>query len=252
ISTFISAMLDALAATLDALPTQPGCYLFRDKKGAIVYVGKAKSLRARVRQYFQPGTGDYRYFVPLLERVLGQIETVVTASEKEAVLLENSLIKQHKPKYNVRLRDDKDYLSLRLDKKVPWPRLEVVRRPSADGAAYFGPYPSATSARRTLHLVNKHFKLRTCDDTQFASRTRPCLEYQIKRCSGPCVLPVEKRVYDAQVNYVELFLLGKNDELSKRLEAEMQTASREMEFERAAALRDQLFAIRAIQEQQRV
>ena len=146
-----------LRARLDGLPASPGCYLFRNKKGAVVYVGKARSLRQRVRQYFQPNSSDYRYFIPLLERVLGDIETVVTATEKEAVLLENSLIKQHRPKYNVRLRDDKDYLSVRLDKRVAWPRLEVVRRPRADGAVYFGPYPSATEARRTLKTINRHF-----------------------------------------------------------------------------------------------
>jgi excinuclease ABC subunit C len=191
---------------LETLPTGPGCYVFRGKKGQVLYVGKAKSLRARVRQYFQPNSSDYRYFIPLLERTLGDIETLVTASEKEAVILENSLIKQHRPKYNVRLRDDKDYLSVRLDKRAKWPRLEVVRRPRADGAEYFGPYPSATEARRTLKLINRHFQLRTCDDLQFASRTRPCLEYQIKRCPGPCVLPVEPEAYGAQVRYVELFL----------------------------------------------
>jgi excinuclease ABC subunit C len=245
-------MNETVQSKLETLPTQPGCYLFRDKKGKIVYVGKAKSLRSRVRQYFQPGTTDYRYFIPLLDRVLADIETIVTASEKEAVLLENALIKEHKPRYNVHLRDDKTYLSLRLDPKKEWPRLEVVRRPSPDGADYFGPYPSATAARRTLHLVNKHFKLRTCDDTMFKSRTRPCLEYQIKRCPGPCVLPVDKSDYSKQVKFVELFLEGKNAELAQRLEAEMKNASRELEFERAASLRDQLHAVKSIQERQRV
>lgn len=243
---------ETIAAKLDTLPAQPGCYLFRDRKGTIIYVGKAKNLRARVRQYFQPSTSDGRYFVPLLERVLGDIETIVTANEREAVLLENSLIKEHKPRYNVRFRDDKDYLSLRLDKSVEWPRLEVVRRPRPDGASYFGPYPSATAARRTLRLVNKYFKLRTCDDTQFAHRTRPCLEYQIKRCPGPCVLPVDREEYAAQVRFVELFLEGKNDELVRRLESDMRAAAQQLEFERAAQLRDQLAAVRMIQEQQRV
>ncbi len=243
---------EELQARLETLPTAPGCYVFKNKKGAVVYVGKARSLRARVRQYFQPGSNDYRYFVPLLERVLGDIETVVTASEKEAVLLENSLIKQHHPKYNVRLRDDKDYLSVRLDKKAAWPRLEVVRRPRADGAEYFGPYPSATDARRTLQLVNRYFQLRTCDDDEFASRARPCLEYQIKRCPGPCVLPVDKAAYDAQVRYVELFLRGRNNELVEGLEREMKSAARELDFERAARLRDQITAVQRVTETQRV
>ncbi len=237
---------------LETLPTGPGCYIFRGKRDQVLYVGKAKSLRARVRQYFQPNSSDYRYFIPLLERTLGDIETVVTASEKEAVILENSLIKQHRPKYNVRLRDDKDYLSVRLDKQAPWPRLEVVRRPRADGAEYFGPYPSATEARRTLKLINRHFQLRTCDNQQFASRTRPCLEYQIKRCPGPCVLPVPPELYGAQVRYVELFLRGRSAELIASLEDEMRAAARDMEYERAARIRDQITAVRRVTETQRV
>lgn len=243
---------EELQAQLETLPTGPGCYVFKGRKGQVIYVGKAKSLRARVRQYFQPNGSDYRYFVPLLERTLGSIETVVTASEKEAVLLENSLIKQHKPRYNVRLRDDKDYLSVRLDRAAPWPRLEVVRRPKVDGAEYFGPYPSATDARRTLRLVNRHFQLRTCDDEEFAARTRPCLEHQIKRCAAPCVLPVDRAAYDAQVGYVELFLRGKSTELAQGLEAEMKSAARALDFERAARLRDQITAIGRVTETQRV
>jgi excinuclease ABC subunit C len=245
-------MDEALLARLETLPTSPGCYLFRDKKGKIIYVGKARSLRQRVRQYFAPNSSDYRYFVPLLEKVLGDVETVVTATEKEAVLLEDALIKEHKPKYNVKLRDDKSYLSLRVDRKREWPLVEMVRRPSADGAHYFGPYPSASSARRALKLVNKHFKLRTCSDTMMASRTRPCLEYQIKRCPGPCVYDIDHDAYLQQVKYAELFLEGKNDELSKRLEAGMKESAKSLDFERAATLRDQLTSIREVQERQRV
>lgn len=243
---------EELQARLETLPTGPGCYVFKGNKGQVLYVGKARSLRSRVRQYFQSGSSDNRYFIPLLERTLADIETVVTASEKEAVLLENSLIKQHKPRYNVRLRDDKDYLSVRLDKSAAWPRLEVVRRPRADGAEYFGPYPSATDARRTLQLVNRHFQLRTCGDDEMASRTRPCLEHQIKRCPGPCVLPVDKAEYDGQVRYVELFLRGKNTELVEGIEREMKSAARALEFERAGRLRDQITAVQRVTETQRV
>jgi len=245
-------MNETVLARLETLPTAPGCYLFRDSKGVIVYVGKARNLRARVRQYFAPGSTDYRYFVPLLEKVLGDIETVVTETEKEAVLLEDSLIKEHKPRYNVRLRDDKTYLSIKLDLRKEWPRLEVVRRPAADKANYYGPYPSATAARRALKLVNKHFKLRTCDDGTMAARTRPCLEYQIKRCPAPCVYEVDKEAYAQQARFVGLFLEGKNDELAKRIEADMKDAARQLAFERAAQLRDQLSAIREVQERQRV
>ncbi len=248
----MSGFSDEIRAKLDTLPTSPGCYLFKEKSGKVVYVGKATSLRARVRSYFQPGTSDYRYFIPLLERVLADIDTIVTANEKEAVLLENALVKEHKPRYNVKLRDDKNYLSIRLDSKRPWPRLEVVRRPTMDGAEYYGPYPSATSARRTMRLCNKYFKLRTCDDHEFASRTRPCLEHQIKRCSAPCVLPVPPEEYFQQVRFVGLFLAGKNDELKKRLETDMKAAATEMEYERAGALRDQLWAVDKVLERQRV
>src|SRR3954465_8354129 len=180
-------MTPELAAKLDNLPTSPGVYLFRGKEGEMLYVGKARSWRSRVRSYFQDSNSDTRYFITLLSRELTDIETVVVGSEKEAALLENTLIKEHQPRYNVKLRDDKEYLSLRLDPKAAWPRLEVVRRPARDGALYFGPYHSATSARQALRGVNRHFQLRTCTDHDFASRIRPCLQYQIKRCTGPCV-----------------------------------------------------------------
>src|SRR5947209_4959312 len=181
-----------ITAKLDALETKPGVYLFKDKKGQVVYVGKAKSLRSRVRSYFQEGSSDTRFFIPILHKVLGDLDTIVTGTEKEAMILENNLIKEHHPRFNVKLRDDKEYLSIRLDPKAEWQRLDVVRRPSPDGARYFGPYHSATAARRTLHLVNKHFQLRTCSDQEMKMRKRPCLQYQIKRCPAPCVYEVDK------------------------------------------------------------
>ncbi|MEO6417906.1 MAG: GIY-YIG nuclease family protein, partial [Polyangiaceae bacterium] len=137
---------EAVTEKLESLPVAPGVYLFRDKKGAVVYVGKAKSLRSRVRSYFQAGSSDARYFIPLLQTTIGDLETIVTGSEKEATILENNLIKEHHPRYNVKLRDDKEYLSLRLGVDHMWPRLDVVRKPTQDGARYFGPYHSATSA----------------------------------------------------------------------------------------------------------
>ena len=187
-----------------------------------------------------------------LERELTDIETFVTHTDKEAALLENQLIKSHQPKYNVKLRDDKEYLSLRLDAKKPWPRLEVVRRPKPDGAQYFGPYHSATAARQTLRLVNRYFQLRTCTDTEFRLRSRPCLQYQIKRCPGPCVLEVDQEEYRAQVANVARFLDGRHDELVRDLGARMTDASGELEYERAAVYRDQLRAVERAQEEQRV
>jgi len=237
---------------LDGLPVSPGCYVFIGDKAEVLYVGKAKSLRSRVRSYFQEAGSDERYFIPLLRRVVVDLETVVTTSEKEAAVLENELIKRHQPRFNIKLRDDKDFLCLRLDASVPWPKLDTVRRPTPDGARYFGPYHSATSARRTLHLVNKHFQLRTCSDAEFAMRKRPCLQYQIKRCPGPCVYDVDRDVYGVQVNAVGLFLEGRHDELSSELETRMREAAIGMEFERAAIYRDQIHAVVAIRENQRV
>jgi len=244
----------AILEKLDGLPVQPGVYLFKDKKGEVVYVGKAKSLRSRVRSYFQSGTSDVRYFIPILQRTIGDLDTIVTGSEKEATILENTLIKEHKPRYNVKLRDDKDYIVLRLSLDHTWPRLEVVRARSAvhDGARYFGPYHSATAARRTLHLINKHFQLRTCGDLELAGRRRPCLQYQIKRCPAPCVYEVDKRWYDEQVDAVAKFLDGRHDELSQELAQRMKESSRHMRFELAAVYRDQLRAIDKVREEQRV
>jgi excinuclease ABC subunit C len=243
---------DAAQRKLDKLPASPGVYVFHGADERVLYVGKARSLRNRVRSYFQPGSSDLRAFVSRLERELTDIETFVTHTDKEAALLENQLIKSHQPKYNVKLRDDKEYLSLRLDAKKPWPRLEVVRRPKPDGAQYFGPYHSATAARQTLRLVNRHFQLRTCTDTEFRLRSRPCLQYQIKRCPGPCVLAVDEEEYRAQIANVARFLDGRHDELVRDIDDRMKGASGELEYERAALYRDQLRAVERVQEEQRV
>jgi len=243
---------DELAARLTALPAQPGCYLFRDNAALVLYVGKAKSLRSRVRSYFQTGSTDERAFIPWLRLHLYEIETIITATEKEAAILENSLIKEHRPKYNVKLRDDKEFLNLRLDPRLPFARLELVRRPTVDGARYFGPYPSATAARRTLHLVERHFQLRTCSDRELATRKRPCIQFQIKRCPAPCVNDIDRDAYRAQVHAVTLFLEGRHDEVTNWLNERMLQASQALDFEVAATLRDQVQAIQQVREQQRV
>ncbi len=241
-----------LAEILERLPTQPGVYLMKDRRGKIIYVGKAANLRNRVRQYFQPASGDTRDFVPLLEGIVGDIETVVTSNEKEALLLENNLIKRHQPRFNVKLTDDKNYLVLRLDPRAAWPRLEVVRKMADDGARYFGPYHSATACREALRVVNRHFQLRICTDHTLASRKRPCLQYQIKRCLAPCVLAVPPEDYAEQVRFVSLFLEGKSDELLDDLRLRMKDAAGRMAFERAATLRDQVRALESVLESQRV
>ena len=209
-------------------------------------------LRNRVRQYFQPATGDSRDFVPLLEGIVADIETVITTNEKEALLLENTLIKRHQPRFNVNLKDDKNFLVLRLDPKAEWPRLEVVRRLGDDGAHYFGPYHSATSCREALRVVNRHFQLRTCTDHVLHNRRRPCLQYQIKRCPAPCVLPVAREQYDEQVRDVRLFLDGKSDELIDRLTGRMKDAAARTDFEIAAEIRDQIRALEVTLEEQQV
>ena len=226
------------------IPTQPGVYLMKDRAGRVVYVGKAINLRNRVRQYFRPGA-DSRFFVAagLLGRVLHDIETVVVDTEKEALLLENHLIKKHQPRFNVNLRDDKQYLVLRIDTAKPFPRVEVVRNMKDDGARYFGPYHSATSARETLRTLNRHFQLRTCTDHVMATRKRPCLQYQIKRCPGPCVFAVDEKAYGEQVEDVSMFLAGKNKELVTRLRGRMKSMSEAEEFEAAAQARDSLWAV---------
>ncbi|HTV20846.1 MAG TPA: excinuclease ABC subunit UvrC [Polyangiaceae bacterium] len=243
---------DELETRLGLLPARPGCYIFRDRRGEVLYVGKAKSLRSRVRSYFQAGSSDDRAFLPFLRSAFGRFETIVTETEKEAAILENSLIKEQRPRFNVKLRDDKEFLTLRLDSTQDWPRLDLVRRPEPDRARYFGPYHSATAARRTLHLVEKHFQLRTCSDRDFETRKRPCLQYQIKRCSGPCVYDVDKGLYDQQVRAVSLFLEGRHDELSRELDGRMRSASDDLEFELAALYRDQIQAVESVRQQQRV
>ncbi|HUH03452.1 MAG TPA: excinuclease ABC subunit UvrC [Kofleriaceae bacterium] len=228
----------------ERIPTLPGVYLMKDRSGAVIYVGKAINLRTRVRQYFRPG-GDSRFFVAagLLGRVLHDIDTVVVDNEKEALLLENHLIKQHQPRFNINLRDDKQYLVLRIDTRTPYPRVEVVRNIRDDGARYFGPYHSATSARETLRTLNRHFQLRTCTDHVLHTRGRPCLQYQIKRCPAPCVFPVDPQAYAESVEDVGMFLGGKSDELVKRLRARMDAKAEAEEYEAAALTRDSLVAV---------
>ena len=241
-----------LAEILEGLPAAPGVYLMKDHRGKTVYIGKAAVLRNRVRQYFQPASGDSRDFVPLLEGIVADIETVITSNEKEALLLENTLIKKHQPRFNVNLKDDKNYLVLRLDPAAEWPRLEVVRKLGDDGASYFGPYHSATSCREALRVVNRHFQLRTCTDHVLHNRRRPCLQYQIKRCPAPCVLPVAREAYAEQVRDVGLFLDGKSDELMDRLRVRMKDAAARTDFEVAADIRDQVRALEVTLEEQRV
>lgn len=238
-------------AKLEFIPHEPGCYLMKDKQERIIYIGKAKDLKNRVRNYFQ-SSSDTRHFVKKLPHILDDIETIITANEKEALILENTLIKLHKPRYNVLLKDDKNYASLRINMRADWPRVEVVRKQRDDGAKYFGPYSSGSAVRHTLNVINRHFQLRTCSDSVLANRTRPCLQYQIKRCPGPCVYDIEREGYMGNVRDTVLFLEGKGSELTERLREKMMEASEELEFERAAQFRDQIQSIEQVLLKQRV
>ena len=244
--------------TLGALPAAPGVYVMRDADGAVLYVGKATNLRSRVRSYFNK-SGDTRFSVQFLRRLVAQVECVVTASEKEAFLLENTLIKEYKPRYNIRLRDDKTYISLRLRMNHDYPRLEVVRvrrhvRPRGGSPAdlYFGPYTSSGAVHETLKFLLKVFPVRTCKDSVFANRTRPCLLYDVGKCCGPCVLPVGKDEYARLVEQVTLFLRGHSDEVRRLLAGRMQEFAEAMEYERAALVRDRIAALDATLERQQV
>jgi excinuclease ABC subunit C len=241
----------ALEEKLERLSTAPGVYLMKDAAGEVIYVGKAVNLRSRVRSYFGRSS-DTRAFIPFLESVLADVDTVVVSNEKEALLLENELIKRHQPRFNVLLKDDKNFICLRLDPSGEWPRLEVVRRFKRDGASYFGPYASASSIRETLRIINRYFQLRTCSDHVLHHRRRPCLLHQIGRCPAPCVYDVSPTDYAQSVREVALFLEGKGGELVVALRGRMKAAAQALRFEQAARLRDQLFAIERSLERQKI
>lgn len=240
----------ALAEKASGLPTTPGVYLFKDARGKVIYVGKAKRLRDRVRSYLN--AADTRYTVQFLMDRAADIETLVTASETEALILENNLIKQYKPRYNVKLKDDKSYLSVKITTKDAWPRIIVTRKITRDGNTYLGPFGSAAGLRDTVDTVRKVFPLRTCSDTVFRNRSRPCLEYQIKRCMAPCVLEVDRDEYGKHLAGATQLLEGKTEALVGDLTAAMTTAADEERFEDAARVRDRIAAISKVAEKQQV
>jgi len=240
----------SLNEKLAGLPSRPGVYLMRDRSAKVIYVGKAKDLRARVRGYFNAPDG--RSQIAFLVRRVDDIDTLVTSNDKEALILENNLIKQYKPRYNIRLKDDKSYLSIKVTTQHPWPRILATRKIVKDGNRYFGPFSSAVAARETIDIIEKHFQLRNCTDHNFRNRSRPCLQYQIKRCTGPCVLPVDPEVYREQVRQAMLFIEGKEHELIAELKQRMQEKSDALEFETAARIRDQIQAVETTLEKQRM
>ncbi len=247
-----AAVNDEICRKLDAIAPRPGVYLLKDRAGKVLYVGKAKSLRSRVRAYFRPGDeGDGRFQVRFLMRKVLDFDTLVTTSEKEALILENNLIKQYHPRYNIRLKDDKSYLSAKITSH-PWPRITVTRRIVKDGGTYLGPFGSADGLRETIDVIRKIFPLRTCSDAVFRNRARPCIEYQIKRCLGPCCLPVDRAEYERHLRAARMLLEGKNLELLRELREQMKSHADRLEFEDAARMRDRVRAIEKTVERQTV
>jgi excinuclease ABC subunit C len=243
---------ELLARKLEQLPADPGVYLFRDAAAELLYVGKARSLRQRVRGYFQPGRADHRLATFFIDRDVADLEFIVTRSEKEALLLENNLIKKLKPRYNLRLRDDKTFLSIRIDPRDRFPRIVPTRRVKKDGALYFGPYAHAAALRKTLRFLRSFVPLRDCKDSEFKTRTRPCLEHEIGRCSAPCVGLIEEDAYHRDVDRALAILRGDASELVKTLRREMTAASERLHYERAAQLRDWLKSLEQSLERQEV
>jgi excinuclease ABC subunit C len=241
-----------LEEKLRNLPVSPGVYLHKDEAGKIIYVGKAKNLRNRVRSYFQSGRGHDRKTRELVRRI-SDLEFIVTDTEVEALVLESNLIKRHRPRYNVLLKDDKQYPHLKLTINEPFPRVMITRRVQRDGALYFGPYLPASLARRTIDLINRTFQLRTCDIEIDGKLPRPCLEYHIKRCLGPCVKGLcAPEEYMESVRDVRLFLEGRNRELADEYAGRMERASEEMRYELAAKYRDLRKVVLAVSEQQKM
>lgn len=230
------------------LTDRPGVYRMLDDKGTVIYVGKARNLKRRVSSYFNRTLTDRKTIA--LVRQIRHIEVTVTNTEAEALILENNLIKQYRPRYNVLLRDDKSYPYIYLSSHQEYPRLAMYRGSRRGQGRYFGPYPSALAVRETLNHLQKVFPIRQCEDTFFRNRSRPCLQHQIKRCTAPCVGLITPEAYAEDVRHVEMFLEGKSAEVIDELVRQMEAASEALEFEHAAQLRDRIGLLRKIQERQ--
>lgn len=251
-----------LPEKLETIPAGTGVYMMKDAKNEVIYVGKAKNLKNRVRSYFQ-SSGDERLFIRFLVKRIADIDFVLTDTEKEALILENNLIKQFKPRFNINLRDDKTFVSIKLDMNQKFPYPVIVRQiepfshkgkdsKKKNGILYFGPYSSARSVRETLRYVNGLFPIRKCSNNVFRSRARPCLYYQIGKCVAPCCDMVDEKPYKELINEIVMVLKGKNIELLKVLRKKMDDASKEMKYEEAAKFRDRIMAIEKTVEKQKI
>ncbi len=234
-----------LREKISRLPAEPGVYLFKDGSGKVLYVGKATSLKARVRSYLRPG-GDGRFLIPFLEERARDLEFIVTRSPGEALLLEDSLIKKFKPPFNIDFKDDKNYLLIRIDPSREWPGLAAVRKRKKDGALYFGPFPSAHSTRRTLSALKRVLQLRDCKESEFRNRTRPCLKYEMGMCCAPCVGLVDKEEYARRVERAVRVLKGEGLRVARALRREMEEAAERLEFEKAQVLKERAEALERI------
>jgi excinuclease ABC subunit C len=243
----VSEQFDA-KVFVDSLPGRPGVYRMLDSDGQILYVGKARNLKSRVASYFQPSNVQPKVQALIAKTV--NMEVTITNSDTEALLLEYNLIKKHRPRFNVVLRDDKSFPYLHLETNHEFPRLNFYRGSRKEPGKYFGPYPSAGAVRDTLQQLQKLFRIRNCDDTYFANRSRPCLQYQIQRCTAPCVGLVSKEHYARDVSAAIKVLEGRNDEVGEELGRRMDAAAERLDFEEAAQLRDQLAKLKVIQAQQ--
>lgn len=245
------AQTEKVKSILATLPESPGCYLMKDEQGKIIYVGKAINLKNRVKSYFQ-ASSDHSYKTKQMVRNIRDIEWIVVASELEALILEMNLIKQHRPFYNVRLKDDKRYPYIKIHWQDDFPKLSVTRNMVQDGSRYFGPYTSVWAVHQTLDVLRKIFPYLTCAREITGNDPRPCLYYDIHLCSGPCIGAISKKDYRQMIEDLSRFLEGKTDPILKRLQKEMDFASEKMNYEKAAVIRDQIQAIQRVVERQKI
>ena len=241
---------DHLQGILDTLPNKTGCYLMKNEDGQVIYVGKAVNLRARVRSYFH-GNQEHPRTIQLVKNI-ADIEWIVVGSELEALILEMNLIKKHRPRYNVRMKDDKRYPYIKIHWADEYPKITVTRHMVSDGSRYFGPYTSVWAVHQTLDVLRRIFPYLTCDREITGEDSRACLYYDIKLCNGPCIGAVSKDEYRQMIADFQTFLNGRTDSIVKRLQIDMTEAAEGLRFERAAAIRDQLKAIQAVIERQKV
>ncbi len=244
-------LTDHLKGILDTLPVKPGCYIMKNASGEVIYVGKAINLRSRVRSYFQERADYERKVLKLVEQIT-DLEWIVVGSELEALILEMNLIKKHRPRFNVRLKDDKRYPYIKVHLADAFPKVTVTRQMVNDGSRYFGPYTSVWAVHQTLDLLRRIFPYLTCDREITGQDARPCLYYDIKLCSGPCIGAIDRAGYNQLISDLCAFLDGRTDPIVSRMQQEMNTAAEALNFEKAAVLRDQLQSIERVVEKQKV